>query len=734
MLQKPLRKVLTAALALLSAAASAQTAPADRSPNWCGSTQVQDAYFAQHPGAREAQKAMLERFEAQERIMARNSGPGARTPDVTIPVVVHVIHSGGNDNISDRQINSAIDQLNTDYQKMNADTANTVPDFQPIAAYVGFRFKLAKIDPSGNCTTGITRHYAPNLVNDNNSGAVQALSFWDPAHYLNIWVVGSIGMPSGGGIVLGYSYLPSGVPAGRDGFVVRGDYFGNQGTSSVNRALTRTATHEIGHYLGLLHPWGQTNNPGTGDCSGTDNVVDTPPTDGTFTCDKTYAPCGTLANIQNFMDYASCPTMFTNGQKTRMRNILAQFRPNLATAANASATGTDDAYQAPDCAPIARFAVAPGTSAKVCVNSTVTLRDYSYNYTAGGGPLTYTWSLPGGTPSTATGASVTVTYPTAGIYSVTETVSNSSGSNSVTQTNYIQVEGPGGGETTPFAESFENASFPNLYPAPSLRNYQTFGTTSAGAVSTAYAWTRQAASGTTVAADGSAYLVVGNRSYPANLVTTLITPNISLSGQPNTAAVRFARSYALRYTTSTDQLRVSFSTDCGLTWSSPTVLDALALSTKGQGPIDAFSPTTAADWQDLTVSIPATFQGSGTFKIRFQMVNGSQPGNNFYFDNLRVSIGLPTKAEALASRGISLFPNPLSNETALHLNLAAPSEVQVSLTDMVGREVLRLPAKTLGAGQQSLSLQPAARALRAGVYVVRITLNGETFSSKLSVE
>ncbi|GAA4023705.1 hypothetical protein GCM10022409_04480 [Hymenobacter glaciei] len=694
---------------------------------------MQEAYFAQHPGAREAQQALLERLEVQERTLARG-GVAARTPDITIPVVVHVIHSGGNDNISDRQINSAIDQLNIDYQKMNADTINTVSDFVNIAAYVGFRFKLAKKDPSGNCTTGITRHYAPTLVNDNLTGALQALSYWNPAHYLNIWVVGSIGAVSSGGTTLGYSYVPPSIQTGRDGFVVRNDYFGNQGTSSVNRALLRTATHEIGHYLGLLHTFGNTNNPGGGNCSGTDNVVDTPPTDGTFTCDKTYSPCGQLANVQNFMDYASCPTMFTEGQKARMRSILTQYRPNLATAANLVASGTDDSYQAPDCAPIARFAVAPGTSANVCVNSTVTLRDYSYNYSAGGGPLTYTWSMPGGNPSTATGPSVTVTYPNAGFYTVTETVSNSSGSNTITQTNYIQVEGPGGGETAPFAESFENASFPNLYTAPTLRNYQTFGTTAAGALSPSYTWTRQVASGSAVAANGNAFLMVANRSFPAGLITTLITPNISLSGQPNTAVVRFARAYALRYTNSTDQLRVSFSIDCGLTWSSPTILDALALSTKGSAPIDAFSPTTATDWQDLSVPIPVAFQGSGTFKIRFQMVNGTQPGNNFYFDNLRVSIGLPTKAETLASRGISLYPNPLTNETALHLNLAASSEVQVSLTDVVGREVLRLPAKTLAVGQQTLSLQPAAHALRAGVYVVRITLNGETFSSKLSVE
>ena len=115
------------------------------------------------------------------------------------------------------------------------------------------------------------------------------------------------------------------------------------------------------------------------------------------------------------------------------------------------------------------------------MGSPVTLRDYSYNFTAAGGPVTYTWSFPGGNPATATGQTVSVSYPTAGFYAVTETVSNSAGSNSTTVTNLIRVEGPTGAETAPFAQSFEDPAFPNLYAAPTLRNYETFGTSPTGA-------------------------------------------------------------------------------------------------------------------------------------------------------------------------------------------------------------------------------------------------------------
>ena len=731
MLKKFYPLALTAALALAGGGARAQSGADERGRNWCGAVAEQERYFAEHPGAREAQQAFYQQLGALAAVQQRSTAGMLGTPDITIPVVVHVIHSGGVDNISDRQINSAIDQLNTDYQKLNADTANTLPLFQPIAASLGIQFRLAKKDPTGNCTTGITRHYAPTLVNDNQSGAVQAVSIWDRNRYLNIWVVGSIGTPqAGGGIVLGYSNLPQNSTSTRDGFVVRGDWFGNLGTSNPTRALSRTGTHEIGHYLGLYHPWGQTNTPGTGDCTGTDYVADTPPTDGTFACDLTYAPCGPVANVQNFMDYAACPTMFTQGQKTLMRNVLNTVRTGLATPANLVATGTNDGYVAPDCAPIAAFAPVPGTKTSVCINTPVTLRDYSSNFTTSGGAPTFSWSFPGGTPATATGQTVSVSYANAGFYSVTETVSNSVGSSSATATNFIRVDSPTGGETAPLTQSFEDANFPNLLAAPSLRNYETSGTTSAGGVST-NRWLRQAA---LPAADGSAYLYVFNRLYPIGAITTLITPNINLTGVPNPAVLSFARAFALRTASSNDQLRISFSNDCGVSWSPPTVFDAAALSTQGTAPVDGYVPTASAEWQILTVAIPAQFQGSGLFKVRLQMVNGSTQGNNFYLDNLRVTGPLATKADALARRGISVYPNPLTDETAVHLNLPAATQVQLRLTDLLGRTVLSLPAKTYGAGQQTLPLQAAGRALRAGVYVVRITLDGETFSSKLTVE
>ena len=108
----------------------------------------------------------------------------------TIPIVIHIIHTYGADNVSDAQVLDAVRVINEDFNKLNADTSQVSAPYQSRYANVGFEFKLAKKDPNGNCTTGITRTYSQltNTAGDN----VKALVDWDPNKYLNIWVVENI--------------------------------------------------------------------------------------------------------------------------------------------------------------------------------------------------------------------------------------------------------------------------------------------------------------------------------------------------------------------------------------------------------------------------------------------------------------------------------------------------------------------------------------------------------------
>jgi len=174
-----------------------------------------------------------------------------------IPVVFHVIHSYGESNISKEQIEDQIRILNEDFSRTNSDTSNTRSMFKARASAFDIEFRLARTAPDGSCTEGITRKYDPiNTIEDyedNNNEAKTSVSAWPRDKYLNIWVVTQIKSSSTTGTILGYAQFP-GQGASTDGIVIRHDRVGTIGTASVGDK-GRTLTHEIGHWLGLYHPF-----------------------------------------------------------------------------------------------------------------------------------------------------------------------------------------------------------------------------------------------------------------------------------------------------------------------------------------------------------------------------------------------------------------------------------------------------------------------------------------------
>ena len=313
--------------------AFAQSGETQAEIRYCGQWMMEEAFFNAHPEAREQATRDALRLEAEtEQFMDAN-----RDELIVIPVVFHVIHYNGPENISEAQIMSGLEVMNADFRKLNSDIDDVIDDFTDVAADIEIEFRLAQIDPSGNCHTGINRIVSPlTYIGD---GDVKDLIQWPRNSYLNIWVVENANGAAG------YSLYPSSVNgnqgAGNDGIVVAHDYTGNMGTSNVYRS--RTLTHEVGHWINLRHTWGNSNSPGDPEnCDMDDNVDDTPTTSGWTSCNVNGETCGSLDNVQNYMEYSYCGRMFTDGQRLRMRaamNSSTAQRNQLWTPANLEETG-----------------------------------------------------------------------------------------------------------------------------------------------------------------------------------------------------------------------------------------------------------------------------------------------------------------------------------------------------------------------------------------------------------
>ena len=282
-------------------------------------------------------------FEYQVREFQKNfKGQNLRVTDkiYRIPVVVHVVHNnasnfvGGpnNTNISDEQINSQIKVLNDDYRrKIGTNGYNT----NPIGADMEIEFFLATKDPKGNATTGITRTYVTKQSYDlqYENQDLASLIRWDFEKYLNIWVVrgknGTIGyseFPYDSNLI-GLDSTPIDIASQSlfDGVIIDYQSFGTCcGTLKTNYNLGRTATHEIGHWLGLLHPTEQ-NIPCSDDyCNDTPQIEKL--NEGS-SCNKLTSNCGGVLRtnlIEDYMDYSPdrCMNIFTNDQKNRTRAAL----------------------------------------------------------------------------------------------------------------------------------------------------------------------------------------------------------------------------------------------------------------------------------------------------------------------------------------------------------------------------------------------------------------------------
>lgn len=628
-----------------------------------------------------------------------------------IPVVFHIIHTGGSGNISDAQIIDQIAILNKEFKRKQADTILTPMAFKPLAAPFDVEFRLATIDPNGNCTNGINRVYSTlsdcSLGNDD----VKALSYWPSNKYLNIWVVqvmhySSSTVCDGGG----YATFPGGSP-NLDGINIRGDLIGNIGTAATNvlwgNFKGRYLIHELGHWFNLRHIWGDA-------VCGNDQVSDTPPAVfSNSNCPSfPYNPnnqCGSGPNgemFMNYMDYTNgpCLNMFTAGQVVRMTAAITSplsGRSNLISNSNLIATGTNDPYTYPvSCAAVPE--ILPYEPVVVCVGDSVKLTDISY----GGKGTSRTWDFNGGAGSSTTDSIIRVAYSTPGIYSPSLTKTYLASTKTTTFTNKIYVldKTANANYVVPFKDSLENNfAFANDWVVVDRNN-------------DGVKWDYDNTTG--FSPDNSASIL--NFGKKAPLLDDIITPAYDLTNVEN-PSLSFRLHYSIRNANSSDKLQILISNDCG-NWVSVYSKSAGSLKTVNTTFASSHIPPVGSnEWRKENVNI-LPFLATGVVRFRFTFTSGG--GNNIFIDDINVDgINYTSLKKNSLRRQIILYPNPTNNNLQLKYTLADKAPVSIWVSDISGRICY---AETIDEIEEkeminSLNLEK----LSGGVYFVHIKQEDE---------
>jgi hypothetical protein len=578
----------------------------------CGQHLLENALRSSNPE--------LDAFITEQDELARAQGENysSRAEKIIIPVVFHIIHNNGDENISDAQIFDAIRLMNLDYSASSPDLDDVIPSFQDDIGDAEIEFRLATLDPSGNPTTGIDRIVSTRTYTGDES---TKLNPWPRNKYLNIWTADNITINGISGAAAAYSRRPAAAQfnASTDGIISNHIYVGSIGTSSED---SKTLSHEAAHYLNLKHTWGDSNDPGcdgtatnpndpcfgVNNCNEDDDVNDTPRTVGTddFSCDLNAPGCisGQISNVQNIMDYASCEAMFTKGQVSRMRSALNSStaqRNQLWTNSNLDATG-----------------VTQLTAAKYYVERPVACRgDFVQFYDASTYDAdSWSWELVGPSATlTSNDQNPVFEMRDQGIYTVKLTVTQGSVTQSIEDVDAFVVSDVYG-TAMPFKESFDGDN-------------RGWIADNNGSVNTEYVWSLSEA----VGFDDTYSFKMHNYGQNSRDIDDLYFTSVDF--RPLTSiSMSFKIAYARRSSLDADRLTVAVSDDCGESWTTFWTGLASFMNNGKPNTSSDYVPQSSSDWLSVNVpTIPLSWVSENAI-FRFSFRAGG--GNHLYLDDINI--------------------------------------------------------------------------------------------------
>jgi len=638
--------------------AEAQKNHAPTAAERCGTMQHLEKWQAANPELTRQNQQEIER-------LLRNpgaAGQGNRLQAiVNIPVVFHIVLTNPFI-VTDGDVQAQVDRLNLDFSGLNPDSTNIPASFQAVRGHSQIRFVLAKRTPAGLPTNGIERRSSSTLYNQTLTtdpikvSAQGGLDAWDATQYLNIWI------GTGGGI-LGYATFPGTSTASQQGVVV--DLIGTSNNPCYidpSYNMGRTMTHEVGHYFGLYHIWGDDGNACTNSdfrnlpgCTISDPLLAGGTTDQTIgdtpnQGDQNFGcPTGTLANscgnaagdmYQNYMDYTNdaCMTMFTAKQAARMEWVIANCRPGYLTSQAGNPPASAILW---DAAP--HTSVSPGgfelgancgittyTDALSCPGNITPKFRVTNNGVSTITSLVVGYRLNNGTAVTQT---VNVNIPTGGFYiasfaPVAAPVGNHTFKFFTSQPN-------GNADQTPANDTLSQ-SFRVMAPAtsPITEGIETALPLTNWTVDNfdgAHTWTRTTPGRGTSAGKLSIdnYNNQTNGSLDDFRSTTI---NVNPAEIYNLSFDVAYRNYP--DPTAYDSLAVFISKDCGQTFTRVYYKGGPGLSTGAATTSDYVNPP-AADWRTEVVQFSGTTISTGQIIIVFR--NIGRYGNRLHIDNINLS-------------------------------------------------------------------------------------------------